>query len=136
MIFMPVDSKESVESILKEVLEMQKDLATFVRSKSNDPAVIALALQTACHIILDDHDEGSYVADTFDEMASRLSTVVHLGHESILRSLREGTYDDVFSISVELGAAENRELDLCPNCAEELNIEVDYEEEVDLKNLN
>ena len=136
VIFMPVTSKESVEAILKEVLEMQKDLAAFLKSKSGDPAVIALALQTACHIVLDDHDQGSYVSDTFDEMAGRLSTAVHLGHEAILRSLQDGTYENVFSVSIEIGAAEAGEFELCPNCAEELDIEVDYEEEVDLKNLN
>lgn len=135
VIFMPVNTKESVEALLKEVLELQKDLASFLRSKSDNAAVIALALQTACHIVLDDHDEGSYVADTFDEMVGRLSAVVALGHESILRSLRDGSYENVFSVSVELGATQSEEMDLCPQCADALDIEVDVEE-IDVKNLN
>jgi hypothetical protein len=136
VIFMPVTSKESVEAILKEVLELQKDLAAFLKSKSGDPAVIALALQTACHIVLDDHDEGSYVTDTFDEMVNRLSTVVALGHEAILRSLRDGTYENVFSVSVEIGAAEGDSADLCPQCADELDVEVVYEDDADPYSLN
>lgn len=128
VISMPTQSKESVESLLKEVLEMQKDLVSFLRSKSDNPAATALALHTACAIVLDDHDEGSQVYNTFSEMAARLSTIVDLGHESVLRSLADGSYERVFAISVEIGAADIAS-DRCPNC------EMD-EEEIEESKLN
>lgn len=120
-----------METILKEVLEMQKDLASFLRSKSDNPVVLALALHTACAIVLDDHEDGSQVSVTFDEMADRLSTAVALGHESVLKSLQDGSYDRTFAVSIEIGAVEGLTTNRCPHCEFE-----EEEEPIELYDLN
>lgn len=132
VISMPIHSKEAMEILIKEVLEMQKDLTSFLKSKSDNPAVVALALHTACALVLDDQEDGSQVSKTFDEMADRLSTVVALGYESVLRSLREGSYDRVFAVSVEIGAVDGVSSERCPNCDSEYEEEEPSVEEFDL----
>lgn len=124
VIFMPViNSKETMESLLKEVLELQKDIRSFIRSKTDDPAVIALALHTACTIAIDEEAEDSQAVETFDQMSPRLTTIVALGHDAVLKSLRAGSYETVFSVSVEIGAM-SEEDDDCPYCNPAMEAEI------------
>lgn len=113
---MTIHSKEQMEVLLKEVLGMQKDLASFLRSKSEDPLVLALALHTACNAVLDEHEDGSPVLSSFNDMAPRLDAIIDLGHKSVLQALDENKYDQVFAMSVELGAIDNIENDRCQFC--------------------
>ena len=103
---MPVSSKESMEALIKEVLEMQKDLKAFINSKTDKPEVAALAMQTACSLLLDDYDAGSLTLSIFMDMAPRMNAIVDLGHEAVLKTLNDGNYEEIFGVSVELGALE------------------------------
>lgn len=101
---MTVGSREEMEALLKEVLEAQKSLLSFIRSKSDSPAAAALALYTAAYLILDDCEEGSETDKHILDMMPRMLAIVDLGYESVLEALRKGKYQDVFSLSVEIGA--------------------------------
>lgn len=116
---MPVSSKESMEALIKEVLEMQKDLKAFINSKTDKPEVAALAMQTACSLLLDDYDAGSPTLSIFTDMAPRMNAIVDLGHEAVLKTLNDGNYEEIFGVSVELGALEYLE----EECDEDIWVE-------------
>lgn len=125
---MAIDSPEMLEALLKEVLEVQKDLGHFLRSKSDNPLVIALAAHMACNVVLDEHEDGSDVLEGFADMAPRADAIVDLGHNAVLKSLEDGSYGRVFAVSVEIGAAEH---------ADDVRAsDDDYEVDVDDLDLN
>lgn len=103
---MTINSKEEMEELLSKVLRAQQEVASLVRSLSDDPATQALILHTACNITLDDYDVGSKELAMFSDMAPRMDAIVELGYMSVTKSLEDGSYDQVFSESVEIGAEE------------------------------
>lgn len=117
---MPVHTKEQLESILTDVLEAQKDLARFIKSKSSDTLIMVLMLHTACQLILDDREDenGNDFRQTLSEMGSRIDAIIDLGHTAILKSLQEGNYEQLFGMSVELAVLEESHTE-CEHCLEQ-----------------